>query len=67
MNNLQFDFLANKDNNTLTIRREFNAEKQLVWDCYTKQELLDQWFHLNHLLPKQNQWILKMVDIGTMQ
>jgi uncharacterized protein YndB with AHSA1/START domain len=44
MNNLQFDFLANKDNNTLTIRREFNAEKQLVWDCYTKQELLDQWF-----------------------
>lgn len=41
---LQFEFLANKDNNTLTIRREFAAERQLVWDCYTKQELLDQWF-----------------------
>lgn len=42
--NLQFDFLVNRDNNTLTIRREFAAERQLVWDCYTKQELLDQWF-----------------------
>lgn len=42
--NLQFDFLVDKDNNTLTIRREFEAERQLVWDCYTKQELLDQWF-----------------------
>lgn len=44
MNRLQFDFLVNKDNNTLTIRREFEAERQIVWDCYTKQELLDQWF-----------------------
>lgn len=44
MNRLQFDFLVNKDNNTLTIRREFAADRQLVWDCYTKQELLDQWF-----------------------
>lgn len=44
MNRLQFDFLVDKDNNTLTIRREFAAERQLVWDCYTKQELLDQWF-----------------------
>lgn len=42
--NLQFDFLVNKENNTLTIVREFKAERQLVWDCYTKQELLDQWF-----------------------
>lgn len=42
--NLQFDFLVDKENNTLTIVREFNAKRQLVWDCYTKQELLDQWF-----------------------
>ena len=44
MNKLQFDFLANKEKHTLTIKREFAAERQLVWDCYTKQELLDQWF-----------------------
>lgn len=42
MKNLQFDFLANKENNTLTIRREFAANRQLVWDCYTKEELLTQ-------------------------
>lgn len=42
--NLQFDFLADKEKNTLTIRREFAAGRQLVWDCYTRSELLNQWF-----------------------
>ena len=42
--NLYFDFVADKVKNTLTIKREFLADRQLVWDCYTKQELLDQWF-----------------------
>lgn len=42
--NLQFDFVVDKENNTLTMRREFAASRQLVWDCYTKSELLDQWF-----------------------
>lgn len=41
---LQFDFISDKTKNTLTIRREFLAGRQLVWDCYTKSELLDQWF-----------------------
>lgn len=41
---LQFDFLADKEKNTLTIRREFMANRQLVWDCYTKSDLLDRWF-----------------------
>ncbi|MCC6369368.1 MAG: SRPBCC domain-containing protein [Bacteroidia bacterium] len=41
---LQFDFIADKQKNTLTITREFKASRQLVWDCYTKSELLDQWF-----------------------
>ena len=39
-----FEFLPDKQKNTLTIRREFSADRQLVWDCYTKRELLDQWF-----------------------
>jgi uncharacterized protein YndB with AHSA1/START domain len=42
--NLQFDFLVDKKTNTLTVVREFAAERPLVWDCYTKSELLDQWF-----------------------
>jgi len=41
---LQFDFLVDKKANTITVKREFAAGRQLVWDCYTKSELLDQWF-----------------------
>jgi len=42
--NLQFDFIVDKANSQLTVRREFLANRQLVWDCYTKSDLLDQWF-----------------------
>lgn len=42
--NLQFDFIVDKENSQLTLRREFLANRQLVWDCYTKSELLNQWF-----------------------
>ena len=71
MNRLQFDFLVNKDNNTLTIRREFEAERQLVWDCYTKQELLDQWFAPKPLKTKTKSmdfrngghWHYAMIDL----
>ena len=41
---LRFEFLANKDERTITVHREFAARRQLVWDCHTKRELLDQWF-----------------------
>jgi uncharacterized protein YndB with AHSA1/START domain len=44
MKNLIFDFEADQENNSLRIRREFNAPRPLVWDCYTKAELLDRWF-----------------------
>ena len=50
---LQFDFLVNKENNTLTIVREFKASKNLVWDCYTKSELLNQWFSPSPLTTKK--------------
>lgn len=41
---LRFEFVADKAQGTLRIAREFDAGRQLVWDCHTKQELLDQWF-----------------------
>ena len=41
---LQFDFIVDKAQNTITVRREFRANRQLVWDCHTKSELLNQWF-----------------------
>ena len=42
--NLQFDFTINKVNNTINIKREFAGNRALVWDCYTKSEILDQWW-----------------------
>jgi uncharacterized protein YndB with AHSA1/START domain len=44
MNNLQFDFTVDKSTNTVLIIREFAAELPLVWDAFTKQEVLDQWW-----------------------
>lgn len=42
--NLAFDFTVNKENNTINVKREFAAEVALVWDAYTKAEILDQWW-----------------------
>src|SRR3954471_13987720 len=42
-NNLLFDFSVDKTKKTVTITREFDAEQSLVWDAFTKPELLDQW------------------------
>src|SRR5215471_14372432 len=42
--NLLFDFTVNKATKTVTITREFAAELSLVWDAFTKQEILDQWW-----------------------
>ena len=69
-NNLQFDFLADKEKNTLTIRREFRAGRQLVWDAHTKSELLEQWFAPKPLSAKTKSmdfrdgghWIYAMVE-----
>lgn len=43
-NNLLFDFIVDKTTKTVIINREFAAELPLVWDAYTKQEILDQWW-----------------------
>lgn len=41
---LGFDFTIDKENNSITVNREFNAELSLVWDAYTKSEILEQWW-----------------------
>jgi uncharacterized protein YndB with AHSA1/START domain len=43
MNNLLFDFTVDKETKTVHITREFDADLSLVWDAFTKSELLDQW------------------------
>ena len=42
-NDLLFDFTVDKAAKTVFITREFAAELPLVWDAFTKQEILDQW------------------------
>ena len=43
-NKLRFDFTVDKPSKTVTIVKEFAAGLPLVWDAYTKQEILDQWW-----------------------
>ncbi len=42
-NNLQFDFTVDKAAKKVYISREFDADLSLVWDAFTRAELLDQW------------------------
>ncbi|MES2795373.1 MAG: SRPBCC domain-containing protein [Bacteroidota bacterium] len=42
--NLAFDFSVDKKNNTITVKREFAAAISLVWDAYTRSEILDLWW-----------------------
>jgi uncharacterized protein YndB with AHSA1/START domain len=38
------EFIVNKETKTVLITKEFDAERDLVWDAYTKPDLLDQWW-----------------------
>jgi uncharacterized protein YndB with AHSA1/START domain len=42
-NDLLFDFTVDKAAQKIFITREFNAGLSLVWDAFTKQEIVDQW------------------------
>ena len=42
-NELLFDFTVDKAAKTVCISREFDAGLSLVWDAFTKPEILDQW------------------------
>ena len=41
---MQMDFIVDKETKTVSITAEFDAKRDLVWDAYTKPELLDQWW-----------------------
>src|SRR5829696_5001882 len=43
-NDLLFDFTIDKSTKTVFVNREFAADLSLVWDAFTKQEILDQWW-----------------------
>lgn len=37
-------FIADRDTATIIVERGFAAPRRMVWDCYTKAELLDRWY-----------------------
>jgi uncharacterized protein YndB with AHSA1/START domain len=41
---LLFDFIVDKSKKKVFVTREFDADQSLVWDAFTKQEILDQWW-----------------------
>ena len=43
-NSLLFDFTVDKATRMVFVKREFNAGLSLVWDAFTKPEILDQWW-----------------------
>jgi len=51
-NNLPFDFIVDKAAKTVSINREFAAPASLVWDAFTKKEILDQWWAPKPLISK---------------
>lgn len=41
---MQMDFVVDKQTKTVSITKEFAYNLSLVWDAYTRAELLDQWW-----------------------
>ena len=41
---MNMDFIVDKQTKTVSIIKEFAFELSLVWDAYTRAELLDQWW-----------------------
>lgn len=50
--NVLFDFKVDKSTNTVFVDKEFDAGLSLVWDAFTKQEILDQWWAPKPLISK---------------
>ena len=54
---LQFDFIVNKETQTVHVTREFAANLDLVWEAWTNPEILDQWW-----APKPYKNVTKSMD-----
>ena len=50
--NLLFNFKVDKSTSTVFVDREFDAKLSLVWDAFTKKEILDQWWAPKPLISK---------------
>lgn len=60
MNHLLFDVTVDKTSKTVSIIREFNADLSLIWDAFTQQEILDQWWAPKPYLSKTTKMEFKV-------
>ena len=58
-NSLLFDFAIDKAKNQIVIKREVNAAAALVWEAWTKSEVLDQWW-----APKPYKTMIKSLEFN---
>ena len=42
--NLLMNFTVDKENNTVNVKREFNASLPQVWSAWTEPQILDLWW-----------------------
>ncbi|MBF8149406.1 SRPBCC domain-containing protein [Winogradskyella sp. F6397] len=69
-NKTKTEFIVDRESNTLTIKRDFAAKRELVWDCYTKSEFLEKWFAPKPLTAKTKKmdfkagghWLYAMIE-----
>lgn len=54
---LQFDFVVDKENNSIHVKRAFAASLERVWSAWTQPELLDQWW-----APRPYRTVTKSMD-----
>ena len=54
---LLFDFTVDKEKKTIHVTREFAADRDVVWDAFTKAEILEQW-----IAPKPFKAYIKEMD-----
>ena len=50
--NLLFNFNVDKSTSTVLVEKEFDAGLDLVWDAFTDQRILDQWWAPKPLISK---------------
>lgn len=57
---LLFDFKVDKSTSTVFVDKEFEAGLSLVWDAFTKAEILDQWWAPKPLISKTKHMDFRM-------
>ncbi len=44
MKNQHFEFIVNKEDNTILVEREFKGDLDRIWEAWTNPVILDQWW-----------------------